>query len=179
MTNGTKKNKTMNSTSKIRVYTNGIVNNGTGAYAYIVIESESAGEILGGQAHKPSILRSKFAQAGPATEEVRMKMRAVYEGVRHCPDNSSVDVYSDNFLLKSIFETTLPNMQDGDIAERYRNYVFSHGITVNYIITKHYNERDFPNNDHDEWTWWAYNLCENAIKSFNKTNNKKYADDDD
>ena len=35
----------MNSTSKIRVYTNGLVNEGVGAYAYIVLESKDLGAI--------------------------------------------------------------------------------------------------------------------------------------
>lgn len=156
----------MNSTSKIRVYTNGLVQNGAGAYAYIVIESESAGEILGGHAYKPSVLRSKFSQAGPAKEEIRMKMRAVYEGVRHCPDGYEVEVYTDNFLVDTALRTTEPNQEDGDIAERYRRYIAQHGIKPQFIICKHYNERDLPANDHDEWTWMAYHMCEKAIEDY-------------
>jgi len=164
----------MTSTSnKIKVYTNGIAEEGTGAYSYIVLESKNCGDVniagAEGCMYAPSILRAKFAQAGPATDDMRMKMRAVYEGVRHCPDGIEVEVYTDNFLIDSMMKTTAPHMQDGDIAERFRRYTAEHQIKVVYCITKHYNGNDFPNNDHDEWTWWAYHLCEDAIKKFNKT----------
>lgn len=167
----------MNSTSKIRVYTNGIAVKGTGAYAYIVLESENCGEVkMGdgrGQMFAPSVLKAKFAQAGPAKDEMRMKMRAVYEGVRHCPDNTEVEVYTDNFLIDSAMQTTRRDMEDGDIAERYRQYVAIHNVKPVFIITKYYNENDLPNNDHDEWTWWAHHLCEDAIKRYNKENKIK------
>lgn len=167
----------MNSISKIRVYTNGIAVKGTGAYAYIVLESKDCGEVqIGegkGRMFAPSLLKAKFAKAGPATDEMRMKMRAVYEGVRHCPDGVEVEVYTDNFLIDTALKTTPRNMEDGDIAERYRQYVAAHRISVVYNITKYYNENDLPNNDHDEWTWWAHHLCEDAIKRYNKENKIK------
>lgn len=157
----------MNSTSKIRVYTNGLIDDGVGAYAYIVLESKDLGTIDfgegSGRAFAPSELKSKFSQAGAATDEMRMKMRAVYEGVRHCPDGSEVEVYTDNFLIDTALKTTAPNQEDGDIAERYRRYVAQHGITPKFIICKHYNEKDLPANDHDEWTWLAYHMCEKSI----------------
>ena len=69
----------MSSNSKIRVYTNGIAVKGTGAYAYIVLESKDCGEVnFGdgkGRMFSPSLLKAKFAQSGPATDEMRMKMR--------------------------------------------------------------------------------------------------------
>lgn len=158
----------MSSTSKIRVYTNGIAVKGTGAYAYIVLESENCGDFHGGTMFAPSVLKAKFAQSGPATDEMRMKMRAVYEGVRHCPDGREVEVYTDNFLIDSALKTTTKEMEDGDIAERYRQYVAAHRIDVVFCITKYYNGNDLPNNDHDEWTWWAHQLCEDAVKRYNK-----------
>lgn len=160
----------MTSTSKIRVYTNGITMNGVGAYAYIVIESKDCGVLDfgdgNGRMFAPSKLCSKFSQAGPAKEEMRMKMRAVYEGVRHCPDGSEVDVYTDNFLIDTALKTTEPNQEDGDIAERYRKYIAQHGINPQFVICKHYNENDLPANDHDEWTWMAYHMCEKAIEEY-------------
>ena len=160
----------MNSTSKIRVYTNGLIVEGVGAYAYIVLESKNLGTIgFGdgcGAAFGPSSLKSKFAQSGPATDEMRMKMRAVYEGVRHCPDGYEVEVYTDNFLVDTALRTTEPNQEDGDIAERYRKYIAQHGIKPQFIICKHYNERDLPANDHDEWNWMAYHMCEKAIEDY-------------
>ena len=171
----------MTSTSKIRVYTNGVVEDGKGAYAYIVLESKDCGVVQIGEGRgrmfAPSILRSKFAQAGPANDEMRMKMRAVYEGVRHSPDNSTVEVYTDNFLIDTALRNTKPTEEDGDIAVRYRQYVSEHHITVQYIITKYYNENDLPANDHDEWTWWAHQLCMDAIKRLSKDNKKKYGTD--
>ena len=179
---GTIKSKTMNSTSnKIRVYTNGIVHEDTGAYAYIVLESKDCGEVeiagAKGRMFAPSVLRAKFAQAGKATDDTRMKMRAVYEGVRHCPDNTTVEVYTDNFLIDTCLRNTKPTEEDGDIAVRSRQYVLEHHIEAQFIITKYYNEKDLPNNDHDEWTWWAHHLCEDAIKRLNKDNKKKYGTD--
>ena len=172
----------MNSTSKIRVYTNGIAVKGTGAYAYIVIESKDCGDIRigegGGRVFSPSVLKAKFTQAGPAKDEMRMKMRAVYEGVRHCPDGVEVEVYTDNFLIDSAMMTTTAEMEDGDIAVRFRKYVSEHRITPVYIITKYYNEKDLPANDHDEWTWWAHQLCEDAIKRYKKENHIKDEDAD-
>lgn len=166
----------MRSSSKIRVYTNGIAVKGTGAYAYIVIESKEQSLTENGNGSlcvlSPSTLKAKFAQSGPAKDEMRMKMRAVYEGVRHCPDNMEVEVYTDNFLIDTAMRTTTREMEDGDIADRYRQYVAAHRISVVYRITKHYNGNDFPNNDHDEWTWLAYNLCENAIKKYDKEHKK-------
>lgn len=167
----------MNSTSKIRVYINGVVKEGVGAYAYIVLESKNCGEVQIGEGRgtmfSPSVLKAKFAQAGPAQDDMRMKMRAAYEGVRHCPDGMEVEIYTDNFLVDSALKTTLRNMADGDIAEKYRNYVYEHRCRPVYVITKVYNEKDLPANDHDEWTWWAYHLCEDAIKRYNKENKIK------
>ena len=163
----------MNSTSKIRVYTNGLVVEGVGAYAYIVLESKNLGTIdFGdgcGAAFGPSSLKSKFAQSGPATDEMRMKMRAVYEGVRHCPDGSEVEIYSDNFLVDTALNTTQPEQIDGDIAVRYRHYVAQHNIKPKFFTCRHYNERDLPANDHDEWTWLAYHMCEKEIENENDT----------
>ena len=169
----------MSSNSKIRVYTNGIAVKGTGAYAYIVLESQ-CGQLAGEKiiAFAPSVLKAKFAQSGPATDEMRMKMRAVYEGVRHCPDGREVEVYTDNFLIDSAMRTTTKDMEDGDIAERYRQYIAKHRITVVYIITKYYNEKDLPANDHDEWTWWAHQLCEDAVNRYKKENHIKDEDTD-
>ena len=50
----------MNSNSKIRVYTNGIAVKGTGAYAYIVLESQCS-QIAGEKmiAFAPSVLKAK------------------------------------------------------------------------------------------------------------------------
>ena len=172
----------MNSTSKIRVYTNGLVDDGVGAYAYIVLESKDLGTIDfgegSGRAFAPSELKSKFSQAGAATDEMRMKMRAVYEGVRHCPDNTEVEVYTDNFLIDSAMKTTRRDMEDGDIAERFRQYVAIHNVKPVYVITKYYNEKDLPANDHDEWTWWAHQLCEDAVKRYKKENHIKDEDTD-
>lgn len=160
----------MSSTSKIRVYTNGLIVDVVGAYAYVVLESKNCGVVDFGEgkgtAYGPSELKSKFSQAGPATDEMRMKMRAVYEGVRHCPDNTEVDVYTDNFLIDTVLRTTEPHQEDGDIAVRYRNYVVQHGIKPNFITCKHYNEKDLPANDHDEWTWLAYRMCEKEIENY-------------
>lgn len=160
----------MSSTSKIRIYTNGVITDGVGAYAYIVLESENLGIIDFGEgsgtAFGPTMLRSKFAQAGPASDVMRMKMRAVYEGVRHCPDGVEVEVHTDNFLIDIALNTTAPNQEDGDIAERYRRYIAQHGIKPTFILCKHYNERDLPANDHEEWTWLAYRMCEEAIESY-------------
>ncbi len=170
---------------KIRVYTNGAVVDGIGAYTYIVLESKDCGVVQMGEGRgrmfAPSVLKAKFAQAGKSTSEDRMKMRAVYEGVRHCPDNTEVEVYTDNFLIDSCLKVTKPNEEDGDIAERYRRYVAEHHISVVFCITKVYNEKDLPNNDHDEWTWWALYLCKDAIKRYikeNKITTKKDADID-
>lgn len=158
--------------SKVRVYTNGLVDDSVGAYAYIVLENVDCGPVkLGegsGRLFAPSLLKAKFAQAGKADSEVRMKMRAVYEGLRHCPDGSEVEVYTDHFLMPHFFETVKADEADGDIAERYRRYVAEHRIVPTFCATKYYNGRDYPDNDHDEWTWWAHNLCEDAIKKFNK-----------
>lgn len=169
----------MSSNSKIRVYTNGIAVKGTGAYAYIVLESQ-CGQLAGEKiiAFAPSVLKAKFAQAGPAKDEMRMKMRAVYEGVRHCPDNTEVEVYTDNFLIDSAMQTTTRDMEDGDIAERFRQYVAIHNVKPIYVITKYYNEKDLPANDHDEWTWWAHQLCEDAVKRYKKENHIKDDDTD-
>lgn len=158
--------------SKIKVYTNGLVEDETGAYSYIVLECKSGGEIEiaggRGQLFLPSILRAKFAQAGKATDDTRMKMRAVYEGLRHCPDGMEVEVYTDNFLMSNLLEITKPNEEDGDIAERYRKYIAEHHLTPQFSYTAVYNEKDFPCNDHDEWTWYAHWLCENEIKKFKR-----------
>ena len=160
----------MNSPSKIRVYTNGLIKNKVGAYAYIVLESKNLGVVDfgegSGRAYGPSELKSKFAQAGPANDEMRMKMRAVYEGIRHCPDNAEVDVYTDNFLIDTVLRTTRQHEEDGDIAVRYRNYISQHGVKPNFVICKHYNEKDLPANDHDEWTWLAYRMCEKEIEEY-------------
>ena len=166
----------MGSLSKIRVYTNGLVKDGVGAYAYIVLENPGA-KIEGMDASVlcPTILRAKFAMAGPCKDDVRMKMRAAYEGVRHCPDGTAVEIYTDNFLVDSCLETIDPAEEDGDIADRYRRHIAASGITAEYCITKVYNGRDLPDNDHDEWTWWAYHLCEDAIRRYNKENNVHYA----
>lgn len=162
----------MNCLSKIRVYTYGIVQDGIGAYAYIVLESEDCGEIeVGGgrgRLFAPSLLKAKFAQAGPATDDVRMKMRAVYEGVRHCPDNRAVEVYTEHPLIDTILRDTKPTEEDGDIAVRYRQYLAEHKIQPTFGINRAYNGRDFPNNDDDEWSWWAHTLCEDAIKRYEK-----------
>lgn len=171
---GTTKNKTMISNSKIRVYTNGIVKDDIGSYAYIVLENNSAGILEtgngGGRVFSPTILKAKFAQAGKTDKAVRMQMRAVYEGVRHCPDGSDVEIYTDNFLMDHIIETTQINEEDGDIADRYRRYIAEHRIIPHYNFTKVYNGNDLPDNDHDEWTWYAHWLCENEIKRFKKGN---------
>lgn len=161
----------MESISKIRVYTNGLVKDGVGAYAYIVLESKGTEvEIAGAKGHMfaPSLLRAKFAMAGPCKDDTRMKMRAAYEGVRHCPNGVTVEVYTDNFLVDTCLRTTKATEQDGDIADRYRTHIANSRITAEYHITKVYNGKDLPNNDHDEWTWWAYHLCEDAIKRYNK-----------
>lgn len=172
----------MKSNSKIRVYTNGLAIKGTGAYSYIVLESKDCGEVsIGdgrGQMFAPSVLKAKFTQAGPATDEMRMKMRAVYEGVRHCPDGVEVEVYTDNFLIDSAMKTTTREMEDGDIAEKYRQYLEVHKVEPVFIITKYYNGTEFPNNDHDEWTWWAHHLCEDAIKKYNKEHKIAHDDSD-
>lgn len=164
----------MKSDSKIRVYTNGMVAKGAGAYAYVVLESKECGDVrIGdgfGRMSGPSKPRAEFAQAGPATDEMRMQMRAVYEGVRHCPDNAHVEVYGDNFLLECAFESVTRVMENGDIAERYRQYVAAHKISVSFVITNRYRADDLPCNDDDEWTWYAYHLCEKAIKRYNKGN---------
>ena len=161
----------MNLISKIRVYTNGLIIDGVGAYAYIVLESPCHGEVKigdgAGIAYGPSAVRTKFAMAGPATDEMRMKMRAVYEGVRHCQDGTEVDVYTDNFLIDTALRNTERNQEDGDIAVRYRQYVAEHRVQPSFIIIKHYNEKDLPDNDHDEWNWLAYHLCEKAIENYN------------
>lgn len=174
--NGTKKNKMMESLSKIRVYTNGLVKDGVGAYAYIVLESRGGEMEIAGEkvtAFSPSILRAKFAMAGLCDDDMRMKMRAAYEGVRHCPNGTAVEIYTDNFLAGTCLETTKPTDEDGDIAERYRKYLATSGITVKFRTTKVYNGKELPGNDHDEWTWWAYHLCEDAIKRYNKENNRR------
>lgn len=159
-------------TSKIRVYTNGLVIGEVGAYAYIVLESPCKGEMKigdgAGIAYGPSIVRAKFAQAGPATDEMRMKMRAAYEGVRHCPPGAEVEVYTDNFLVDPALRTTKREQEDGDIAVKYRQNIADSRVQPSFIITKHYNGKDIPDNDHDEWTWWAHHLCEDAIKKYNK-----------
>lgn len=164
----------MTSTSKIRVYTNGLVDDGIGAYAYIVLENEDCGEVQiadgKGRMFAPTLLRAKFAQAGKADDDCRMKMRAVYEGVRHCPDGMQVEIYTDNFLLENVFNITKANETDGDIAQKYRTYIAEHGISVLFFITKVYHGRDFPDDDHCEWTWFAHNLCEDVIKRFKKEN---------
>lgn len=165
----------MDSLSKIRVYTNGLVKDGVGAYAYIVLESQGSDAEFSGvnvKVFTPSVLRAKFAMAGPCEDDTRMKMRAAYEGVRHCPDGSSVEVYTDNFLVDSCLETIKADEEDGDIAERYRRHIKDSGIKTEYCITKVYNGRDLPDNDHDEWTWWAFHLCEDAIKRYNKEHKK-------
>lgn len=160
----------MNSNSKIRVYTNGLIIQGVGAYAYVVLENNSVGALDFGEgngtAYGPSSLKSKFSQAGPAKDEMRMKMRAVYEGVRHCPDGAEVDVYTDNFLVDTALRITEPNQEDGDIAVRYRQYIAQHGIKPQFIICKHYNEKDIPANDNDEWNWLAYHMCEKSIENY-------------
>ena len=97
-----------------------------------------------------------------------MKMRAVYEGVRHCPDGAEVEVYTDNFLIDTSLRNTERNQEDGDIAVKYRQYIAEHRVNPAFVITKHYNEKDIPANDHDEWNWWAYHLCEDAIKKYKK-----------
>lgn len=162
----------MEYTSKIRVYTNGVVMNGVGAYAYVVLENENCGEIEVGEAKgrlfAPSLLKAKFAQAGVAAEDVRMKMRAVYEGVRHCPDGRQVEVHTDNPLLNIILQDTKPDQEDGDIAVRYRQYIAEHKIQPQFVIVRTYCDRDFPNNDNDEWSWWAHTLCTDAIKKWQK-----------
>ena len=166
----------MDSTSKIRVYTNGIEADGIGAYAYIVLEGKCLGDIKigsgAGRAFAPSLLRAKFAQAGRAADDMRMKMRAVYEGVRHCPDGTSPEVYTDNFLISPALDTTKLGEEDGDIADRYRNYIAAHRITPQFMAAKVYNDRDLPANDHDEWTWYALALCKYAIRRFVKENKK-------
>jgi len=159
---------------KIRVYTNGVAAKGAGAYAYVVLESKDCGDVSigdgSGRMFGPSRPRAEFAQAGAATDEMRMQMRAVYEGVRHCPDNAHVEVYGDNFLLECAFESVSKDMENGDIAERYRGYVAEHKISVAFFVTNRYKADDIPCNDHDEWTWYAYHLCERAIRQYNKEN---------
>ncbi len=165
----------MESTSKIRVYTNGLVKDGVGAYAYIVLESQGEEiEIAGAKAtaFSPSLLRAKFAMAGPCKDDMRMKMRAAYEGVRHCPNGAAVEIYTDNFLVNSCFDSLKATEEDGDIADRYRRHIAASDIKVGYCITKVYHDKDFPDNDHDEWTWLAYHLCVDAIKRYNKGNKK-------
>jgi len=162
--------------SKIRVYTNGLVEDGVGAYAYIVLETRCEKAQIDGLEAKvfsPAILRAKFAMAGPCDDDMRMKMRAAYEGIRHSPNETDVEIYTDNFLVDSCLKTIKVTDRDGDIAERYRRYLADSGMTVNYCVTKVYNGNDFPANDHDEWTWFAYHLCEDAIRRYNKSNGKK------
>ncbi len=166
----------MESLSKIRVYINGLVKDGVGAYAYIVLESQSGEvEIAGAKAtaFAPSLLRAKFAMAGPCDDDMRMKMRAAYEGVRHCPNGAAVEICTDNFLVDSCLKTIKATEKDGDIADRYRKYLATSGITTTFCIAKTYNGNDLPSNDHDEWTWYAYHLCEDAIRRHNKNNNRQ------
>lgn len=165
----------MGSISKIKVYTNGLVKDGVGAYAYIVLEDRGEDVNLAGvdvRVFAPSLLRAKFAMAGPCKDDMRMKMRAAYEGVRHCPNGTAVDVYTDNFLVGSCLEVTKPDEEDGDIADRYRKHLASSGIKATYYIAKVYNGKDLPDNDHDEWTWFAYHLCEDAIRKYDKEHKK-------
>lgn len=104
-----------------------------------------------------------------------MKMRAVYEGVRHCPDNAEVEICTDSLRMDFLLKTTRAGEENGDIAARYRRYVADHGISVHYCVTEAYNGDDLPANDHDEWTWWARHLCDDAIGRFQqgKQNNFK------
>lgn len=167
----------MKSTSdRIRVYTCGLAIEGTGAYTYIVLENTDCGEVAVGDARGrlegPTILRARFSQAGPAKSEERMKIRAVYEGVRHCPDGATVEIYTDCFIMQQILFTTKPTDADGDIVERYRRYIAEHRIMPKFFSTKVYNEKDLPCNDHEEWTWWAHDLCRDAIRRYDKENKK-------
>ncbi len=161
----------MESTSdKIKVYVDGVIENDTGAYAYVVLESKNCGPIniagADGRAYGPSELKARFGQAGKSNDRVRMSLRAVYEGVRHCPDGCEPEVYTESYFLDSILESTPANGKNGDIAERYRKYVAEHHITPVFIITDVYGGFDLPDDDHKEWTWMARNLCEEAIKTY-------------
>lgn len=147
--------KTTTSLSNIRVYTHGYVDarSECGAYAYIVLSGKLPREPL-----------NCFAQAGKTTDVMRMKMRAIYEGVRHCPDGVSVEIYLGDTLLTPVLETATGADFNADIAERYRRYIGEHRITPVFVQTKMYSDNDLPSNDHDEWVWYAHRLCEEAIE---------------
>ena len=155
--------------NKIRVYTNGVVHDGTGAYAYIVLEDKDlstpavASSVRIGLS-SPSLLRAKFAQAGKSDSAVRMKMRAAYEGVRHCPDGRAIAIYTDEYLLQGYLDDEKLSASNNDIASKYRTYIVEHKLDVTFLFAETYKKDDFPDNDHDEWTWWAHSLCEDAIK---------------
>lgn len=157
----------------IRVFTDGIVKNGIGAYAYAVVENKDGGQVQIGDSKGTMVftsgfLRASYAQAGKTLDDDRMKMRAVYEGVRHCPDGVGVKVATDDFLMQAALKVTMPNQVNGDIAAKYRAYIEAHRISVSFALTDYYNGDDLPDNDHDEWTWYVRNLCEQAIKNYAK-----------
>lgn len=151
----------MKSNSKFRVYTGGIERKGIGAYSYVVLEvepGEHGGEIVS--------MRSRFAQAGASKNALRMKMRAFYEGVRHCPDGAEAEVLSDYYSVKELLETTGRYDENGDIAERYRQYVGEHNVNPSFCLAEVYADDDLPCDGHQEWTWMANQLCEDAIKQY-------------
>lgn len=145
--------RTTTSLSDVRVYTHGLVSNGCGAYAYAVLGGDYPAEPL-----------NRFSQAGRATDAVRMKMRAVYEGVRHCPDGVRARVYVDDLALSSVLGTATGGDANADIAERYRAYIREHRITPAFVTAGAYLGDDLPCNDHDEWVWYSHQLCEDAIE---------------
>lgn len=148
---------------KIRVYTHGIAYEGRGAYSYIVLENRDCGEVAiasgKGRLLAPTSLKAKFAQGGKADDEMRMKMRAVYEGLRHCPDGSPVDVFTDSTLVKRSLDTTEEGEGNYDIASRYRGYLAAHGIQPMFALAALRILDDLPDNDHDEWLWMAEQMC--------------------
>ena len=154
----------MESTSKIRVYTAGIEKNGVGAYAYAVLEvtpGMRGGDVIN--------VRSRFAQAGPCKNDLRMKMRAFYEGIRHCPDGTEPEVLSDCYPIKEMLYNTNKYSENGDIAERFRQYILEHNVRPSFCLTDIYAEDDLPCDGHQECTWMVNNLCEEAIERYNET----------
>lgn len=148
---------------KIRVYTHGAAHDGKGAYSYIVLENKDCGaaKIASGQGRllAPTSLKAKFAQGGKADDEMRMKMRAVYEGLRHCPDGMPVEVFTGSALVKRSLDTTNEGEANWDIASRYRDYAAAHGIEPTFSISTLQIVDDLPDNDHDEWLWLAGQMC--------------------
>lgn len=156
-------NQTATSPSDVCVYTHGAVKGEYGAYAYIILDCKDYGLIDGIQWRTPVTIKSKFVQGGKTTDSMRMKMRAIYEGVRHSPDGSTVKVYLGDNLLVTVLETAVSGDPNFDIAQKYRSYIQEHRITPVFEYTKMYSDSDFPCNNHDEWIWFAHQLCESEI----------------